>query len=54
MSVNKFNFEKTILTVIKCNRCGGSGMLPQFKHVERGVCFKCKGEGVVKNFSRNA
>ena len=29
-----------------CNRCGGSGYLPQYSHVEGGVCFKCYGEGV--------
>lgn len=29
-----------------CSRCGGSGYLPQYKHVEGGVCFKCNGEGV--------
>ena len=29
-----------------CDRCGGSGYLPQYMHVEGGVCFKCYGEGV--------
>lgn len=32
---------------IICDRCGGSGYLPQYKHVEHGVCFKCSGEGVL-------
>lgn len=27
-----------------CNRCSGSGYLPEFKHVEGGICFKCKGD----------
>lgn len=26
-----------------CPRCGGSGHIPQFNHVEAGRCFKCKG-----------
>jgi hypothetical protein len=26
-----------------CPRCNGSGYLPQFKHVENGVCFLCFG-----------
>lgn len=26
-----------------CNRCGGHGYLPQFKHVLKGICFKCWG-----------
>lgn len=30
-----------------CDRCGGSGYLPQYNHVENGICFKCSGEGVV-------
>lgn len=30
-----------------CDRCGGSGYIPEYKHVENGICFKCWGEGVV-------
>ena len=30
-----------------CDRCGGTGYLPQFRHVAGGVCFKCNGLGVV-------
>jgi Zn-finger nucleic acid-binding protein len=26
-----------------CNRCHGAGSFPQFKHVENGTCFKCRG-----------
>lgn len=29
-----------------CNRCGGSGYLPKYEHIENGICFKCWGEGV--------
>ena len=29
-----------------CSRCGGSGYLPRYNHVEGGRCFKCNGEGV--------
>lgn len=31
-----------------CPRCGGSGYIPRFKHVEGGICFRCKGEGIVE------
>lgn len=31
----------------KCDRCGGSGYLPQYNHVQKGICFKCMGEGTV-------
>lgn len=30
-----------------CDRCSGSGYLPQYKHFEHGICFKCGGEGVL-------
>jgi hypothetical protein len=26
-----------------CARCGGTGYLPQFKHVQNGICFRCHG-----------
>jgi len=26
-----------------CPRCAGTGYLPQFKHVENGICFLCRG-----------
>lgn len=32
-----------------CDRCGGSGYLPQYRHVEGGICFKCWGEGVISD-----
>ena len=28
-----------------CNRCGGSGYIPQYNHIQYGICFKCGGEG---------
>lgn len=31
----------------KCERCGGSGYLPQYYHVQNGICFKCGGEGTI-------
>lgn len=30
-----------------CDKCGGSGYLPEFNHVKHGICFKCGGEGVL-------
>ena len=24
-----------------CKRCGGTGFLPQFRHVDGGACFEC-------------
>ena len=39
--------KRLISNLIRCDRCGGSGYLPQYSHVEHGRCFKCGGEGVV-------
>lgn len=30
---------------IKCPNCKGKGHLPQFSHVEGGICFSCNGSG---------
>jgi DnaJ-class molecular chaperone len=30
-----------------CTRCGGSGLVSQFRHVKGGSCFKCKGTGTI-------
>ena len=26
-----------------CDRCGGAGWFPEYKHVQGGICFKCGG-----------
>lgn len=41
--------HQLISTLVPCSRCGGSGYLPQYSHVEHGICFKCGGEGVIIN-----
>lgn len=28
-----------------CSKCGGTGQLPEYGHVDNGVCFKCAGSG---------
>lgn len=30
---------------IECLKCCGSGKLPNFRHIEGGVCFRCGGTG---------
>lgn len=32
-----------------CPKCGGSGYLSQYSHIEHGICFNCGGEGVILN-----
>ena len=29
-----------------CSKCGGTGNIPQFGHVDEGICYWCKGTGV--------
>ena len=37
-------YNKQVLRYTEiCDRCGGSGYLPQYRHVEGGICFKCWG-----------
>jgi len=31
-----------------CNKCGGEGYLPEYSHVQNGVCFKCNGLRIYK------
>jgi len=43
-----YKLNSTIKTLVShetpyCSRCGGTGYLPQFSHVENGICFKCRG-----------
>ena len=30
-----------------CDRCGGAGYIPQYNHIQHGICFKCRGEGAI-------
>lgn len=32
-----------------CSRCGGTGVIPYYGHIDHGVCFKCGGSGVGSN-----
>ena len=32
-------YEKVIVC---CSRCSGTGYLPQYNHIQAGVCFKCR------------
>ena len=30
-----------------CDKCKGLGYIPRFAHIKGGVCFQCRGLGVV-------
>ncbi len=32
-----------------CSRCGGTGYFHEYKHIENGVCFKCRGNLISRN-----
>ena len=40
------------LVALPCNRCGGSGYISCYGHVDRGVCFKCNGDGSIAKWRR--
>lgn len=47
-SVNVFDENGKILyTPQICDRCDGSGYLPEFNYYQNGICFKCGGDGVI-------
>ena len=31
-----------------CTRCGGSGILPCYDHIDRGRCWNCGGTGYIE------
>ena len=37
------NGELVNLNYTPCQRCNGAGVLPEYNHVENGICFKCNG-----------
>jgi len=38
----------------ECDRCGGTGHLPQFNHVQGGRCFRCRGMSGEKKLTPKA
>lgn len=32
----------------QCRRCGGTGYIPAYSHVQNGICFACKGDLIDK------
>lgn len=39
----------TIGAFCSCYKCSGTGYLPQYNHVQGGICFNCGGKGAVDN-----
>ena len=35
---------KCVRNLTPCGRCKGAGYLPQYRHVENGICFECRGK----------
>lgn len=42
-SKNALLFKQAINST--CKRCSGSGYLLQYRHIENGICFQCRGAG---------
>lgn len=43
-TINRINQENRHFE-IKCDRCGGTGYIGRYRHIEGGRCFKCNGKG---------
>ncbi|MBK7805175.1 MAG: hypothetical protein IPJ51_02575 [Saprospiraceae bacterium] len=40
-----YNSENIVIqNMITCSRCSGNGYLSEFKHVQSGICFRCRGK----------
>jgi hypothetical protein len=35
-----------LLKIQSCQRCGGNGYIPEYQHIQNGICFLCWGEGI--------
>ena len=48
-SERKLNLTVSIAKKVRviCGRCSGSGNIPKFKHIENGICFKCRGRNEI-------
>ena len=42
------NGNKVWGVTVRCMKCNGSGVIPQFYHVSSGTCFDCNGTGWVE------
>ena len=49
ISINTLGF---VTKNINCDRCSGTGRLPQFNHIEAGICFKCRGNKYITNYQK--
>lgn len=34
-----------VLDLLSCKKCGGSGYIPEYRHIRDGLCFECWGSG---------
>ena len=39
--------EKKVIPI--CSRCDGSGFIPEYFHIQKGICFECWGAGCLLN-----
>ncbi len=40
------NSTRVVTTALHiCGRCDGAGYIPHYRHIESGICFKCRGSG---------
>ena len=42
-----------LVKVTKCTRCKGVGKLSRYKHIQAGICFRCRGERYEELIDKN-
>jgi hypothetical protein len=41
---NFFNEKLINLNYTPCTRCNGAGLMPEYSHIQEGICFRCNGK----------
>ncbi len=44
------DIDSTLVNREDCTRCNGTGKLPEFEHVNNGICYKCTDAINIKSF----
>jgi hypothetical protein len=50
--IGKLLKEDPVLNHV-CYKCGGTGIIPEFSHVDGGICFECLGVGRWIKYNKN-
>jgi hypothetical protein len=49
---DSINDELVKCNYTRCDKCNGAGVLPEYKHVQNGICFNCHGYKYIEAIGR--